>query len=224
MYLAHGSVNSQVFSADRQTANRDGTGNSGSVAAASPLLSHSGGTLCSHLHRSCNAHPFTPPTHWQQTRSSAGSSLCWKIHHLKWMPWAFLTSLILVLCTVLFFLRVSKMLSLVYCHFFILRNPARCLEEFSAKYFHVAQDQMCLLWLCTIFCLNKWLWICCLRLLWSLCGITESMLPPISSLLMVTFLPFCTSVIVAAILTIKQPRTHAEHERRSTALELYMEK
>lgn len=34
---AHGSVNSQVFSADSQTANRDGTGNSGSVAAASPL-------------------------------------------------------------------------------------------------------------------------------------------------------------------------------------------
>lgn len=34
---AHGSVNSQVFSADRQSANRDGTGNSGSVAAASPL-------------------------------------------------------------------------------------------------------------------------------------------------------------------------------------------
>lgn len=31
---AHGSVNSQVFYADRQTANREGSGNSGSVAAA----------------------------------------------------------------------------------------------------------------------------------------------------------------------------------------------
>lgn len=89
---AHGSVNSQVFSADRQAWNWKLWICGSSL---STLVTLRRNTLF--LSSSLNAQPFTPPTHWHQTRSSAGSSLCWKIHHLRWMPWACLTSLILLL-------------------------------------------------------------------------------------------------------------------------------
>lgn len=131
------------------------------------------------------------------------------------MPWAVPTSLILVLCAVILPQSIKSASNgwIFYFFFFRIWNRARCLEEFSTKYFHVAQDRMCLLWLCTI---PPLLPPSVLIPLWhySIC------FAPISSL----FLPLYTSVIGAVILTIKQARTHAECEQRSTALELDMEK
>lgn len=109
--------------------------------------------------------------------------------------------------------------------FYIYVYTAKSLfaEEFWTKNFHAAKDQMCFPGSAppSVWINNSESNLHSLIPRWHY---SVYMLPPISSLLMVTFLPFYTSFIRSVILTLKQLWTHAEREQRSTVLELEMKK
>lgn len=73
-----GSVNSQVYSADGHTANRNGTGNSGRAAAPARLRRRNTLFPSSSLPRHSPGHTTDTLT------AAAASSPCSKIHHLRW--------------------------------------------------------------------------------------------------------------------------------------------